>query len=267
MTAEHPSQVEQLGAFLRVRREALPGPVRSRARTPGLRREDVAAFSTISVDYYTRLEQGRAASIPSPAVTDGLADALQLTEAERAHLYRLTGRAAPEVNEAEVPAPSLLFLMRNLGGVPAQVVNDLGDILAQNPSADRLFPWIVDEGLFYANVYEHWFCHESVRAAFPEEHRDAYSAAQAGELRTAVSRRDLHNDPRGQQFLTDLFARSLEFRSAWRAQDVFDGRDKQIWTATGNGAALHAHVTVDDHTNQRLIAFEKSADDEPRQAP
>ncbi|UPK73612.1 helix-turn-helix transcriptional regulator [Nocardioidaceae bacterium SCSIO 66511] len=258
MTVKGPSRVQQLGEFLRARREALPAPARSRARTPGLRREDVAALGAISVDYYTRLEQGRAASMPSPAVTDALADALELTAAGRAHLHRLTGRAAPEATQADSPVPGLVFLMDNLGDVPAQVVNDLGDVLAQNSAADRLFPWIVAEGLGRANVYERWFCHEPVRAAFPADQRDAYSAAQAGELRAAATRRDLAGDPRGRQFVSALMERSGEFQRAWDAQHVYDGRDKQIWTASNGGSALHAHVTVDDHTNQRLIAFEYS---------
>lgn len=259
MTIDGPSRARQLGEFLRARREALPAPARRRARTPGLRREEVAALGTISVDYYTRLEQGRAASMPSPAVTDALAGALELSAAGRAHLHRLTGRAAPEATQADSPAPGLVFLMDHLGDVPAQVVNDLGDVLTQNSAADRLFPWIVAEGLHRANVYEHWFCHEPVRAAFPAAHRDAYSAAQAGELRAAVSRRDLAGDPHGRELVSALREHSAEFRRAWDAQQVHDGRDKQIWTAGEDGSVLQAHVTVDDHTAQRLIAFEQSA--------
>ena len=256
MSDESARRVRHLGDFLRTRREAISAPARSRSRTPGLRREDVAALSTISVDYYTRLEQGRAASMPSPSVTDALADALRLTAAERAHLHRLAGRAAPEAPQADTPAPGLVFLMENLIDVPAQIVNDLGYVLAQNAAGDRMFPWIVAEGLNRANVYERWFCHESVREAFPADQRDAYSAAQAGELRAAVARRDLLEDPRGRRFVASLMKHSTEFRRSWDAQHVFDGRDKQIWTATANGSALHAHVTIDGHTNQRLVAFE-----------
>ena len=249
-------RMQHLGPFLRARREATPSPDRTRSRTPGLRRDDVAALSAISVDYYTRLEQGRAASMPSLAVTDALADALQLSAAERAHLHRLTGRAAPEADESDDPAPGLEFLVRSLGDIPAQIVNDLGYILAQNSAADRVFPWAVMDRPKCANVYEYWFCNQSVRAAFPEERREAYSAEQAGELRAAVARRDQRKDPRGQQFVAALMAASEEFLHAWNAQHVFDGRDKQIWTAAADKSALQAHVTVDNHSNQRLVAFE-----------
>jgi transcriptional regulator with XRE-family HTH domain len=245
-----------LGAFLRGRRERLPGAARARARTPGLRREDVATASNISVDYYTRLEQGRAVAMPSAGVVDALAETLELSPAERAHLHRLTGRAAPETAGAEEPAPGLLFLLERLRDTPAQIMSDLGSILAQNGAADTIFPWIVDQGLQRANVYGHWFCHEDVRAEFPEEHRSAYSDAQAGELRAAVTRRQLLSDDTGQRFVEDLSGRSSEFRRAWEAHLVHDGRDKRIWIPITRGSALEAHVTVDEHTNQRLVVFD-----------
>ena len=250
----------QLGAFLRARREALPGVVRGRPRTPGLRRDDVAASCDISLDYYTRLEQGRAASLPSVAVTEALARAFELNPAEKAHLYRLTGRAAPEVTDAETAAPNLLFIMEKLGNTPAQVLSDLGIVLAQNEASAALFAWILGQGLHRANVYERWFCHADVRAAFPREHRRAYSEAQAGELRAAATRRALAGDDRGHDLVAELSERSAEFRRAWDAHHVHDGRDKRLWIPAAPGFSLQAHVTVDNHTNQRLIAFEKLAD-------
>src|SRR5690606_28846181 len=107
---------------------------------PGLRREDVAVASSISVDYYTRLEQGRAASMPSAGVVDALAQTLELSEAERAHLHRLTGRAAPEPTGSEDAAPALLFILERLENTSAQVMSDLGVVLAQNDAADAVFP-------------------------------------------------------------------------------------------------------------------------------
>jgi hypothetical protein len=80
----------ELGRFLRSRREhvtpercgILTGPQR---RVAGLRREEVARLSGISVEYYTRLEQGRATS-PTGEVLDALARTLCFDDAERAHL-------------------------------------------------------------------------------------------------------------------------------------------------------------------------------------
>lgn len=256
MSRRRSREGDDLAAFLRSRREGMPAWPRARSRTPGWRREDIAAHASISVDYYTRLEQGRAASMPSPTVVDALADTLTLTAAERAHLHRLTGRAAPETSRSESPAPALVFILNRLGGTPAQIIDDLGTILAQNPAADALFPWVVDDGLGRANVYERWFCHEDVRAVFPADRRDDYSKAQAGEVRAAAGRRTLAGDDRGHIFVADLTARSTEFTRAWQAHRIHDGNDKRIWLPNADGSGLLAHITVDDHTSQRLIAFE-----------
>ena len=89
MNTTQESQVE-LGDFLRSRRERLtPAGLGladgRRRRTPGLRREEVAELAGIGVDWYVRLEQGRAVR-PSAATIDALAQALRLDPAERTHL-------------------------------------------------------------------------------------------------------------------------------------------------------------------------------------
>ena len=61
-------------------------------RVPGLRREEVALLAGVSVDYYTRLERGNLSGV-SETVLEALARALQLDDAERAHLFDLA-RAA-----------------------------------------------------------------------------------------------------------------------------------------------------------------------------
>ena len=248
-----PDPRQQLGAFLRTRREAISPEPRRRRRTPGLRREDIASRSHISVDYYTRLEQGRAASKPSAEVTDALADALQLTRAERAHLHRLAGRAAPEISVEEEVASSLLFILQRLDNTPGQILTDLGTVLAQNPAADAAFGWAVEEGMGTANIYQRWFCHAEVRAECPPEQRAAYSELQAGELRTAVTRRALAGDDRGYALVDELSRNSTEFQRAWAAHRVHAGQHKRIWIATRT--SLDAHTTIDELTSQRLIVF------------
>src|SRR6478735_5815417 len=59
-----------------------------RRRVPGLRREEVALMAGMSAEYYKRLERGNAAGV-SEAVIDGVSRALQLDEAEHAHLHDL----------------------------------------------------------------------------------------------------------------------------------------------------------------------------------
>ncbi|MFD3920016.1 helix-turn-helix transcriptional regulator [Streptomyces sp. NPDC058595] len=140
---------QELADFLRHRRENLrpadvrdetPLPPSRRARrTPGLRREEVAALAQVSVSYYERLEQARAPR-PSPQVLSALAKALRLTEAERDHLARLAGQVLPAGNDGapeHAPEDAQLLLGR-LDGIPAYIVNDRQDIVAWNAEAAAL---------------------------------------------------------------------------------------------------------------------------------
>ena len=72
-------------------------------RVPGLRREEVAVLAGVSVPYYTRLERGDMSGV-SDSVLEALARALQLDDAERAHLFDLA-RAAQPTPRAAPSAP------------------------------------------------------------------------------------------------------------------------------------------------------------------
>jgi transcriptional regulator with XRE-family HTH domain len=114
-----------LGDFIRSKRdsvqpETLGLPDRGRRRSPGLRRTDLAARAGISVEYLTRIEQGRDRN-PSVAVVNALADALSLSPTERAHLRYLTPRHVRDAVQQT---------LRLLEPGIAVVTNRLGDILA-----------------------------------------------------------------------------------------------------------------------------------------
>src|ERR1700722_13890740 len=98
-TLNRPDCKRDLGAFVRSRRERYSpadfGITRfSRSRTPGLRRDEVAQLSGVSVDYYTWLEQGRDIN-PSPSVLNAIAETLRFSPAERAYLFTLAGVDVP----------------------------------------------------------------------------------------------------------------------------------------------------------------------------
>jgi transcriptional regulator with XRE-family HTH domain len=89
----------------------------SNRRVPGLRREEVALLAGVSVDYYTRLERGNLNGV-SDGVLDALAGALQLDEAERAHLFDLARAANPTVRTRRRPVqeqvrPSVIWLVNS----------------------------------------------------------------------------------------------------------------------------------------------------------
>src|SRR5438128_11795225 len=104
---------QALAAFLRTRRTRLQPadvglPARSRRRTPGLRREEVAELANISVSWYTLLEQGHDVH-PSSQVLDSLAQALKLSPAEVQHLFLLARQELPakRIMEAQPVTPAL----------------------------------------------------------------------------------------------------------------------------------------------------------------
>lgn len=130
-----------LGDFVRAKRDSIQPesfglPDRGRRRSPGLRRADLAARAGISVEYLTRIEQGRDRN-PSPAVVNALADALSLDAGERdhlRHLAKITGGGCAGHRRPTPPSrrvrPTVLATLELLEPAVAFVTNRLGDVLA-----------------------------------------------------------------------------------------------------------------------------------------
>ncbi|MGB9378130.1 MAG: helix-turn-helix domain-containing protein, partial [Mycobacteriales bacterium] len=134
-----------LGDFLRSRRDAVTPedagiPYWGQRRVPGLRREELAQIAGISVNYYTRLEQGQSTNA-SDAIINALARALNLDEAERAHLDELA-RPGPakrrRATRSEAPNPGAVTLLKSMPTVPALLLGRRNDILAWNPLGHAL---------------------------------------------------------------------------------------------------------------------------------
>jgi transcriptional regulator with XRE-family HTH domain len=99
-------------------------------RAAGLRREELAELAGISVDYVVRLEQGRFTT-PSAQVVAALARALQLSTAERDHLYRLAGLVPPGDGQISDHIPPGIH----------RVLNRLGDAAVAVFAADWQLIW------------------------------------------------------------------------------------------------------------------------------
>ncbi|WP_042403330.1 helix-turn-helix transcriptional regulator [Streptacidiphilus carbonis] len=109
------------GIALRGWRERLSPPDADGRRFQGLRREELARLSGVSVDYVVRLEQGRARN-PSAQVVSALARALQLPAAERDHLFRCAHLMPPSDGDVPMEVPvGVRRLMQRLDSVPVAV--------------------------------------------------------------------------------------------------------------------------------------------------
>ncbi|MDT7652974.1 MAG: hypothetical protein QOI36_4380 [Pseudonocardiales bacterium] len=213
----------ELADFLRRRREQLrPADVGlaagMRRRTPGLRREEVAQLAGVSADYCMRLEQQRS-SQPSTQVLAALARALRLTADERDHLYVLAGHPAPAGRLAgDHVRPGLMHLLDALPATPAQILGDLGDLLAQNEMARYLFGAVCSEREESRNVVVRWFTDPGVRAAHPPEEHEYLSRVHVADLRAAVARRG--NDAAAAGLVRWLRATTAEFAELWDRHEV-----------------------------------------------
>src|SRR6266705_808479 len=214
----------QIREFLSTRRARIsPGqaglPVYggARRRVPGLRREEVAVLAGISSEYYTRLERGNATGV-SESVIDGIAHALQLDEAERAHLLDLIGTAGTTRPPRRRPAPqrvrpTVQRVLDSMVGTPAFVLNGRLDILAANDLGFALFSPIYADPARPPNNARFIFLDPHATEFFRDWNKVANDTV-------ALLRAEAGRDPYDRQLpdlIGELSTRSEEFRGRWAA--------------------------------------------------
>ncbi|MEV4200549.1 helix-turn-helix transcriptional regulator [Micromonospora globbae] len=197
----------------RVPPEAAGLPAGGPRRAAGLRREELALLAGISVDYLTRLEQGRA-SHPSAQVVAALARALRLSGAERAHLHRLAGLAppGPHTMPTEITA-SVQRLLDRLAGTPVAVYDASWTLLVANPPYAALMGDPSARRAEENNGVWRQFLGSDSRTRLTPEERLGLQTALVGDLRSAVAR--YPDDPRLRRLVTELRARSDRFAELW----------------------------------------------------
>jgi transcriptional regulator with XRE-family HTH domain len=216
----------ELGRFLRARRtQVTPAdvgftPGAGVRRTPGLRREEVAALAGVSIDYYNRIERGKETR-PSPAVVDALARALKLDSDEHEHLRDLAVRAARHASEPpSVPSrtvrPQVKLVLESLRPNPAYVTSRTLDLLAYNPGALALYAGIEDWPARQRNLARFLFLHPAAR--------DVYADWEQ-QIRGCVARvRALAGtDPDAPDLAAlvgELLLKSPDFAKLWECYDV-----------------------------------------------
>jgi transcriptional regulator with XRE-family HTH domain len=231
-----------------------------RRRVPGLRREELAMLAGVSVSYYTRLEQGQSTNA-SPQVIDALASALQLTEAEHAHLRTLaaqTGRRAAVKRPApERPDPALLELLSSLGDVPALVLGRRSDVLAWNPMGHALVAPHLDSGSpekpsTRPNMAGMVFLDQHTRALYTDWR--AKSRAVVGNLRLVVGNHP--DDPVLASLIGSLTMASPEFATLWadvRVQPCATAVYEMAHPLVGAFSVTQQTLRSIDHADQTLV--------------
>jgi transcriptional regulator with XRE-family HTH domain len=254
----------ELGRFLRARRGGLqpadmglpPGP--GARRTPGLRREELAALAGVSIDYYTRLERGKETR-PSPAVVDALARALRLDEEEGGYLRALVAQAARRAPEPPAPPPrgvrpSVRLLLETMRPNPAYVLGRTNDLLAANPGGLRLLPGMSDWPARQRNTIRYTFLHPAARSLWHDWEQKARGCV--AQLRAVAG-----NDPDAPDLAAlvgELIMKSPDFSRLWDRYEVRRvGAGEKIFQHPDVGLITLTHEVLDVNRSggQRIVVY------------
>ncbi|MBV9363253.1 MAG: helix-turn-helix domain-containing protein [Solirubrobacterales bacterium] len=189
-------------------------------RVPGLRREEVAVLAGVSVPYYTRLERGAMHGV-SDSVLEALTRALQLDEAERAHLFDLARAVQPNVTQRRRPGkqtirPSVQHILDAITGAAAFVRNDRLDILAANALGHALYSEMFASQGHPANTARFIFLDPRSRDFYPDWNKAASDTVAV--LRASAGRNPY--DRCLSDLVGELSTQSDEFRTRWAAHNV-----------------------------------------------
>ena len=217
----------QVREFLASRRErispqqaGLPAYGGGHRRVKGLRREEVALLAGVSIDYYVLMERGNLAGA-SDAVLDGIAGALQLDEAERAHLFDLARAAQPAPPRQRRAKTSgvtagLQQVLDAITEAPAWVRNARHDMLAANLMARALYAPLLADPRRPVNNARFVYLDPASRDFFTDWDRAADDIA-------AMLRSEAGSNPHDKQLIEligELSTHSEDFRIRWAAHNV-----------------------------------------------
>jgi transcriptional regulator with XRE-family HTH domain len=189
-------------------------------RVPGLRREEVATLAGVSVDYYNRMERGNLSGV-SESVLDAVARALQLDEAERAHLFDLArasqpGRLSRRRATKKNVRPSVQWMLDSMTGSAAIAENGRLDALATNRLGRAFHSHLFDGSGRAVNFARFVFLDPRAPEFFVDWERAAKDCAAL--LRSEAGRNPLDRDL--SDLVGELSTQSEEFRVHWAAHNV-----------------------------------------------
>ena len=212
----------------------------------------------VAVSWLTKLEQGRANAV-SADVLDALALALQLNDAERAHLFALAGfLAEPRDPPAPRVTPALRALLDALEPNPAYLLDRAWNIIAWNAAEADLFPGLVShDGT--PNLLELVFGNEEL-AALMVDH-DAECVRLVAQLRTHCT--DWPGDPELGDVIERLQASSARFAELWAAHDVAPFiTTRRLFDHPRRGMLRfdHHRLAVLDQAGAQLVVYTPATD-------
>jgi transcriptional regulator with XRE-family HTH domain len=227
----------------------------TRRRVAGLRREEVSILAGISVDYLTRLEQGRGPT-PSDLVLAALARALQLCDDERDHLFRLAGSAPPLPGHiVSVPRASTLRLLDRITDLPAVLLDAKGDIIAWNALATALLGDFSSWPPGQRNIAWQRFLGAGGRVSNDPDEDERTAVETVASLRLVAA--SYPDDPGLRRLLDDLRTGSPRFTTLWDEGRVAERRSSrktvhhpQLGRLSLDCDALHL-----PDVDQRLIVY------------
>jgi transcriptional regulator with XRE-family HTH domain len=237
-------------------------------RVPGLRREEVASLAGVSADYYRRLERGQVSGV-SELVLEALARALQLDEAERAHLFDLARAAGPIALRRSRPRkqrvrPVIERLLDQIQA-PAIVSNVHGDLVAANALGRALYAPVFDSAQQPANSARFTFLDPAAPDFYPDWERLASEVVAA--LRSQAGRNPYDRDL--QDLIGELSTRSDAFRVRWAAHDVRfhqTGSKRLHHPLVGELEISYETMTLDADDGLRLALYTAEAGSPSQQA-
>jgi transcriptional regulator with XRE-family HTH domain len=226
-----------------------------RRRVPGLRRSELAQLAGVSVEYYTRLEQGRAGNV-SDMVLDAIASALRLTDAERAHLADLV-RPVRTARRRRSPRqrvrPGVRALLDSVSG-PAFVLGRRMDVLATNRMARLLLADFDAMAPEQRNMARWIFLAPEVRELYVDW--DVVARETVAILRFDAGRHP--DDPQLSALVGELSMASPEFATWWAAHDVEDrtfGSKRYRHPVVGELRIDYEAMRLPDDPDQLLLIY------------
>ncbi|MBV9523528.1 MAG: helix-turn-helix domain-containing protein [Alphaproteobacteria bacterium] len=250
----------ELAEFLKTRRTRLAPaafgfPSGERRRTPGLRREEVAALAGVGLTWYTWLEQGKPIQV-STAFLENLARALKLSEAERSHLFALAQHRLPPLPRSDPPSERTEHVQSILEVIesPAYARSSRFDVIAWNRANTRMFGDFAAIPASERNALWLMFARTYHRRTMPSWEADARSLVanfrinlgRAGDAGAFLS------------LVAELNAVSADFRRIWAEHDVSDpGEGVTRFSSPRHGDLLFRHHSLrpDALPDLRIIVF------------